>query len=219
MCPATCCKEPQQERWAGLIYLFINPAELFLWVFTGLEKFLAGWCNASWHRTPWSRVASGFMWWEKRFERPVIHVHRWSFSVWIAKLGNPLGKQGSVSWQAVGQIKPDIQSQVSCPGLESPAPVFPDDFKIGLQLQGLIGAKLCECVVSMSAAPQTVIIPCSCQAFLGSPRAQQFFCVLWLLGTAEWVWEFSSLGLQNCKWGCSWPTGRVWAFFVIAGGK
>lgn len=175
MCPATCCQEPQQERWAGLIYLFINPAELLLWVFTG---FRAGWCNAFWQRAPWSWVTSGFMWWEKRFERPVIHVHRWSFSVWIAKLGSPLRKQGSVCWQAVGQIKPDIQSQASCPGLESPAHVFPGDFKTGPQLQGLIGAKLCECVVSMSAAPQpqTEIIPCFCWAFLGSLWAQQFFC-------------------------------------------
>lgn len=113
---------------------------------------------------------------KKRFERPVIHVHRWSFSVWIAKSGNPLGEQGSVCWQAVGQIKPDIQSEASCPGLESPAPVFADDFKIELQLQGLIGVKLCGCVASMSAAPwsQTVIIPCSCWAFLGLLWDQQF---------------------------------------------
>lgn len=187
-----------------------------------MEKFRAGWCNASWQRTPWSWAASGFMWWGKRFERPVIHVHRWSFSVWIAKLGNPLGKQGSVCWQAVGQIKPDIQwTEVSCPGLESPAPAFPHDFKTGLQLQGLIGAKLCECVVSVSAAPwsQTLMIPCSCWVFLGSLQLSSSSVVLWLLGTAEWIWKFSSLGLQSCKWGCSWPTGRVWAFFVIAGGE
>lgn len=147
------------------------------WVFIVMGKFRAGWCNASWQRAAWSWVASGFMWWEKKIWKACHSCSQViSFSVWIAKSGNPLGEQGSVCWQAVGQIKPDIQSEASCPGLESPAPVFADDFKIELQLQGLIGVKLCGCVASMSAAPwsQTVIIPCSCWAFLGLLWDQQF---------------------------------------------
>lgn len=40
------------------------------------------------------------------------------------------------------------------------------------------------------------------------------FCVmLQLLDSAEWIWKFSSLGLQNCKCGCSRPTGRLFFFF------
>lgn len=91
-----------------------------------------------------------------------------------------------------------VRSIVAWPG-ESPAPVFPDGIKTGLQLQGLSGAKICEWVVSMSAAlwSQTVIIPCSCWAFLGSLQDQQFFCgalttgysrvdlEMFLTGTAE----------------------------------
>lgn len=47
------------------------------------------------------------------------------------------------------------------------------------------------------------------------------FCVmLQLLDSAEWIWKFSSLGLQNCKCGCSRPTGRLFFFFfILAGGE
>lgn len=57
---------------------------------------------------------------------------------------------------------------------------------------------------------------------LGIPGITMGSAVLWCFdywGPAEWIWKFSSLGLQNFKWGCCWPTGRVWAFFVIAGGE
>lgn len=109
----------------------------------------------------------------------------------------------------------------SAPGLQSPAPVFPDDIKIGLQLQGLIGAKLCSVwfLCLQIHGPKEWKFHALVERSWDHYWISSSSAVLWLLGTAEWIWKFSSLGLQNHKWGCSWPTGRVWAFFVIAGGE